>query len=314
MKIAFINKYQNKVFRGAETFVYELAKRLSKNHEVDIISDLNYLDLLKYKYDIVIPTNGRFQVVLVRIITWITGSKMIVSGQSGIGWDDRLNLYSFPDSFVALSSSALIWSKKIAPWVKSLYIPNGADLDKFVSSCGVKKHTSGYGIRKVVLAVGAFTEQKRLDLAINAVSKLTNVDLIIAGGGGDKKQEIINYGLKILGKNRFKAITVPFEKMPEVYQSADVFTLPSAPSESFGNVLIEAMATGLPVVATNDPIRQEIVGEAGLLVNPVDTEAYAKALRTALDIDWKRLPQKQAEKFSWDNIAKEYEELFKKLL
>jgi predicted type IV restriction endonuclease len=68
MRIAFLNKYQNKVARGAETFVFELSKRLSKNHEVDVISDINYLDLFRKKYDVIIPTNGRFQVVVVRFI------------------------------------------------------------------------------------------------------------------------------------------------------------------------------------------------------------------------------------------------------
>src|SRR6185369_2202145 len=83
MKIAFLNKYQGKVNRGAETFVSELSKRLSKAHQVDVISDINYLNLMKSKYDIIIPTNGRLQALIIRIICWLTGAKMIVSGQSG---------------------------------------------------------------------------------------------------------------------------------------------------------------------------------------------------------------------------------------
>ncbi len=308
MRIAFLNKYQNKVARGAETFVFELSSRLSKNHDVDVVSDINYLDLFRKKYDLVIPTNGRFQVVLVRIITWLTGAKMIVSGQSGMGWDDRVNLCSFPDIFIALSSEALGWARKVNPGVKSLYIPNGVDLNKF--KAGVKKPKNGV---KTVLAVGAFTEQKRLDLVIAAVSELDGVDLVVAGGGGGLKDEIYNLGTAKLGK-RFKMISVPFEKMPEVYGSADVFTLPSRPSESFGNVLVEAMASGLPVVATDDPIRREIVGEEGIFVDPEDTGTYAEALRLALDRNWGGVPRLQAEKFSWDKIAEDYEELLEKLI
>ena len=48
MEIAIINKYQNKVNRGAETFVSELSKRLSKNHQVDILTKINFFK----KYDI----------------------------------------------------------------------------------------------------------------------------------------------------------------------------------------------------------------------------------------------------------------------
>ena len=57
MKIAILNKYQDKVARGAETFVSELSKRLSKNHSVDVISNINYLKILNSKYDLIIPTN-----------------------------------------------------------------------------------------------------------------------------------------------------------------------------------------------------------------------------------------------------------------
>lgn len=80
MHIAFLNKYQDKVSRGAETFVSELSKRLSKNHKVDVISRINYWELFKKKYDVIIPTNGRWQAVLVRKIAWLTGAKVIISG------------------------------------------------------------------------------------------------------------------------------------------------------------------------------------------------------------------------------------------
>ncbi len=307
MKIAFLNKYQDKVTRGAETFVSELSMRLSKNNQVDVIFNINYFELFRKKYDVIIPTNGRLQAVLVRIISWLRGSKMVVSGQSGMGWDDKINLLVFPNAFIALSSKALSWAKKVNPFVKSFYIPNGADLNKF------KMKNKRNNNKKIILAVGAFTEQKRLNLVIDAVSRLEEVSLVIAGGGGDKKQEIVDYGLKVLGADRFKAITVPFEKMPGVYEIADVFTLPSKPSESFGNVIVEAMATNLPIVATDDPVRREIVGEAGLFVNPADVNAYKEALKNALEKDWGNLPRKQAEKFSWDKIARDYEDMFAKI-
>lgn len=303
MKIAFINKYQDEVNRGAETYVAELSKRLSKNHQVDILTKINFLK----RYDVIIPTNGRLQVFIVRIITWLTGSKMIVSGQSGVGLDDRLNLYAMPNVFVALSSDALIKSKKRNPFVKSVYIPNGVDLSKFVPQ-GVTLLSQ----EKIVLSVAAFTDQKRHDLVIKAVAKLKNVRLIIAGGGGDKKQEIEALGTRLLG-DKFEILGLKHDKMHSIYNKADVFTLASKPYESFGIVLVEAMASGLPVVATDDPIRREIVGDAGLFVDPTDTDAYALAIDKALNTNWGTKPRKQAEKFSWDKIALQYEELFQKL-
>ena len=306
MRILFINKYQNRVFRGAETFVFELSKRLSKNHEVDVISDVNYFKLLKKKYDVIIPTNGRCQVVIIRKITWLTGAKMIVSGQSGNGWDDRINLYAFPNAFVALSSCALNWAKKVNPFVKSVYIPNGVDINTF-GPTGEKFNTQLE--KPIILAVGAFTEQKRMDLVIKAVARLKDVSLLMSGGGGDLKEKLAVEGKRLLG-DRFEITSVPFSEMPKVYRAADVFSLPSAPWESFGNVLVEAMASGLPVVATDDPIRREIVGKAGLFVNPTDTDEYAGILQKALDANWGDKPRKQAEKFSWDEVAGKYNNLF----
>ncbi|KKP40661.1 MAG: hypothetical protein UR29_C0001G0069 [Candidatus Woesebacteria bacterium GW2011_GWC2_33_12] len=303
MKIAILNKYQNKVNRGAETFVTELSKRLSKNHQVDILTRINFLK----RYDLIIPTNGRFQVFIVRILTWLTNSKMIVSGQSGIGWDDRLNLYALPNYFIALSLKALNWAKKINPFVKSVYIPNGVDLAKFTFKGSTFKGS------RTILSVGAFTEQKRHELVIKAVSKLKETKLIIAGGGGGLKNKIYDFGIKNLGKDRFEMLETTNDKMPEIYNRADLFTLASVPSESFGIVFVEAMASGLPVIATDDPIRREIVGNAGLFVDPADTDAYAQAMEKALNTDWGEKPRKQAEKFGWDMIAQKYEDLFKSL-
>lgn len=303
-KLAFLNKYQGKVNRGAETFVREVSQRLSKSYQVDVISDINYFDLFKNKYDLIIPTNGRFQVVLTRIITWLTGGKMIVSGQSGMGWDDRVNLYSFPNYFVPISSEALRWAKRVNPFVKVEYVPNGVDLNKFTAE-GEKYRTEFK--KPIVLCVGALTKSKRIDLVIKAVAKIENANLLVVGDG-DLRDKIYDLGFKLLGK-RFQLIKVPYEKMPKVYRVADIFTLVSESYYSFENVLVEAMATNLPVVANNDPIRREIVGRAGILVNPTKIQEYRQGLEKALATNWGDKSRRQAAKFDWDKIARKYERL-----
>ena len=307
-KLAFLNKYQNKVNRGAETFVKEVSQRLSKKYEVDVISEINYLELLKKKYDLVIPTNGRLQVVITRLITWLTGGKMIVSGQSGMGWDDRVNLYSFPDFFIPISSKSLMWAKKVNPFVKSVYIPNGVDLRKF-NGQGLKIKSNFK--KPIILCVGALTKTKRIDLVIKAVSKLNNVSLLVVGKGEEEKN-LQALGTRLPDK-RFKITSFPYEKMPEVYRVADLFTLVSEPYYSFENVLVEAMATNIPIVANDDSIRKEIVGEAGILVDPTNIEKYAEAIKKALNTNWGDKPREQAKKFDWDKIVGEYKELIKKL-
>lgn len=313
MKIAFLNKHQNKVNRGAETFVKEISDRLKKKHDVDVIADINYFDLFKNKYDLIIPTNGRFQVVIVRLITWLTGAKMIVSGQSGMGWDDRVNLYSFPDVFVPISSQALSWAKKVNPFVKSVYIPNGVDLNKFKPDIGLPKEDEErivFFLKKpIVLCVAALTKSKRIDLVIKAVAQMKNASLLVVGSGPEK-EKLKEMGERLLGK-RFEINSFPHKDMPEVYRSADVFTIVSEPYYSFEIVLVEAMASGLGVVANNDPIRAEIVGEAGILVNPNNSKAYAMAIEKILSNAWKGKSRKQAQKFSWDLIVRKYEKIIK---
>ncbi len=339
MNIAFINIYQHKVNRGAETYVSELAKRLSVNNTVKVYAGNKnpkirwpvlwrfYLDpfglqtfwetlkilpsIWKVKFDIVIPVNGGWQPALIRVATRLYGGKMVISGQSGIGWDDRNNLWCFPDVFISLSTKGMIWAKKVNPFVRSEYIPNGVDTNKFVNKKD-SKYFKTHLKKPIILSVGAFTNTKRLELVIKAVKKIKDASLLIAGGGGELKDYIYKLGTGTLNE-RFQIVSLPYEKMPEIYRSADLFTLASLPIEAFGNVLVEAMATNLPVVATDDPIRKEIVGEAGILVDPTNTEAYATALKATLVKTWGQKPRNQSEKFDWDKIAQKYEELFQKL-
>jgi len=262
------------------------------------------------KFDIVIPLNGGWQPAFVRIMTWLYGGKMVISGQTGIGWDEKNNLMAFPNTYIGLNSKATKWAKTFNPLLKTIYIPNGVDLNRFISNGDVYK----INLKKpIILAVGAFTEQKRMNLVIKAAAKMKDASLVIVGGGGDLRLSLEKEGSLLLN-GRFEILSVPFEEMPKIYRSASVFTLPSRSSEAFGNVLVEAMASGLPVVATDDPIRKEIVGDAGLLVDPTNTKEYAKTLQKTLNTKWGDKPRKQAEKFSWDQIAEQYETLFKNLL
>jgi len=279
------------------------------NRQIFLFSLRAFSGILKKRYDIVIPVNGGWLPAWMRLVTWLYGGKMVISGQSGIGWDDRNNLWCFPNVFVALSSKAEKWAKRANPFVKTQYIPNGTNLSLF------KKEGSRFQLsleRPRILCVGALTPSKRIELAIKATAKLKNASLLIVGDGG-LREELTSIGKRLLGK-RFMLTKLPYADMPMVYRSADVFTIPSESNYSFEIVLVEAMANGLPVVANNDEIREEIVGDAGLLVDPSDTENYANALKVALDRDWGDKPRRQATKFDWDKIAKEYENIFKSLI
>lgn len=353
MKIGFLSFYKGIVPRGVETFVDELASRLSKNHEVTVFQSCQedkksykieivkfntnnlkdteksilrkfFLDhlslkialftikciprLLKNKYDIVIPTNGGWQTLICKIVCLVTRSKLVISGQSGKGYDDRWNLLWRPNLFVALSQRDEHWAKKYLKNV--IKIPNGADLNKFNPNITPAQ----IPLKKpVVLCVSALTSQKRIPLSVHAIATTDKFSLLVIGHGSDEQKENINnIGKSLLGK-RFLLLEIPHDKIAPYYKAADLFTMPSNSSEAFGIALVEAMASNLPVVATNDEVRKEIIGDAGILVDPENIDEYSDALEKALKTNWGNKPRLQSENFSWDKIAKEYEKAFKKI-
>lgn len=351
MKIAFLSFYSGVVYRGVETFVHELSNGLVnlghdvtvyqlgkvlpnakyKTVPVDIKIDWNkkgsYIPFVNYyclrikeftqkvlkvadsDTDIIFPTNGQWQSVLCSIWAKIKSKKIVIAGQSGPGLDDRINILTFPDRFVGLTEFQKKWAIRANPLVKSIKISNGVSLADFESSGQVLQT----GLKKpIILCVSALVNWKRLDLVIKAVAKLKDGSLILVGKG-DQETKLQKLGNKLLS-GRFKIMSCAHKDMPKVYRSADLFTFSTVPWESFGIVLVEAMASGLPVVATDDPIRREIVGDAGIFVDPINTDAYAKAIEKALDTDWGEKPRKQAEKFDWNEIAKSYEKLFNELI
>lgn len=306
MRIIFLSRYQNIIERGAENFVKELTLRLSKKHQADILtgSEADSISIvLKGKYDVVIPINGRLQSLKASLARLIGGYKLLITGHSGIGRDDIWNItIAKPDVFVALTDYMAKWAKKWAWASKVVKIPNGIDLSKF-SPEGPKIKIDLP--RPVILSVGALVWYKYHDRLIRAVGKLGKGSVLIVGEG-EEKEKLKKLGERILGK-KFNIASFDYKDMPKVYRSCDLFTLPSWSREAFGIVYLEALASGLGVVAPDDTSRREIIGNAGIFVDVSDVDHYTKAIAKALAIDWSKKARIQAEKFSWDEIARKYE-------
>jgi len=324
MKIAFLSRYQNIHQRGAETFVKELSLRLSKNHKVDILSGKESDSLNKVldgKYDVVVPINGRMQSLKMSLgrlfgkynrFTSCNAShyKLLISGHSGIGRDDIWNIaVARPDIFVALTDYMATWAKSWAWGSKVVKIPNGIDINKF-SQEGDKLNIDLPG--PIILSVGALTWYKYHDRVIRAIGEMGKGSLLIVGAGPEKEE--LNKLGKLVLKDRFKICEFGYGDMPKVYRSCDLFTLPSWEREAFGIAYLEALASGLGVVAPNDSSRREIVGEAGLYTDVSDSTKYAQALTRALNLDWQKKARNQAKKFSWEKVASEYEKVMLSLI
>lgn len=313
MRILILSRDQNRVERGAENFIRELTKYLSNNHKVDIFSgkDADSLGkIIKGRYDVVVPVNGRLQSLKVSLGRIIGKYKILISGHSGIGRDDIWNIVvAKPDIFVALTDYMANWAKKWAWGSKVVKIPNGIDLTRF-SPEGEKIKIDLP--KPVILSVGALVWYKHHERVIRAVSGIKKGSVLIVGKGpdGEKLRQI---GEELLG-DRFKIASFDYEDMPKVYRSVDLFTLPSWDREAFGIVYLEAMASGLGVVAPDDCSRREIAGEAGMYVNVDDVSLYSEVLKKALELDWREKARIQAKKFSWDKITKDYERIFEKLV
>ncbi|HEV3215086.1 MAG TPA: glycosyltransferase family 1 protein [Vicinamibacterales bacterium] len=99
------------------------------------------------------------------------------------------------------------------------------------------------------------------------------------------------------------------DRRRSLFQGARIFVLPSF-EEGFGLPALEAMAAGVPVVASNRGSLPEVVGDAGLLVNPDESDALASAIRRLLSEPalWQALRQRgldRARQFSWDQTARD---------
>jgi glycosyltransferase involved in cell wall biosynthesis len=147
--------------------------------------------------------------------------------------------------------------------------------------------------------------------AVLAVAKLPDAHLIVAGDG-PLRDEIDALAAKHL-PGRFGRISVPSEDMPALYRSADVF-LHLSRDESFGNVYVEALACGVPIVAYDEKRTRWILGDAARYAGP-NADDIAGALSQALEHSpADPLQRDRAKRFAWPNIAGQYKIFFSEIL
>ena len=196
---------------------------------------------------------------------------------------------------------------KKAYGVKSLVIYNGIDSKKFTPF-----DHKNESLR--VLYVGRLEPHKNPQYIVELSQKFPECDFYLYGDGSMKLDLD-----KISGSNKNIYIegTVPFEKMPEIYSSADVFLFPTI-NEGFANVMLEAAASGLPIVCFDATSMPEFVehGKNGYLARNLEEMAsYLGKLISDENTRDKlsRGAREQSLMFDWEMIAKQYAEIYKKL-
>jgi glycosyltransferase involved in cell wall biosynthesis len=193
-----------------------------------------------------------------------------------------------------------------ARW-RARLIPNGVDVARFRAG---RPDRVRFGIPAdvpVVLMVSALIGSKRVDEGIRAIEGLKDVHLVCAGDG-PLRVEIEALAARSL-PDRFTRLVVNSSDMPALYRSADAF-LHLSKDESFGNVYVEALASGLPIIAHDIPRVRWILGDGEHIVDTSDPTLVQGALQAALQEGAGRSAERmeRAASFSWTAIAERYRE------
>jgi glycosyltransferase involved in cell wall biosynthesis len=177
---------------------------------------------------------------------------------------------------------------------------------------------------RFVLGLGTLQPRKNFERLIEAYARLkeeagSEVNLVIAGGAGWMYEGIFGR-VQELGVQ--DAVCFPGyvadEDLPALYTLAELFVFPSL-YEGFGLPPLEAMACGTPVVTSSASSLPEVVGDAALMVDPLDVAALAEAIQRVLsDTDLRngmiRQGQEQARCFTWSGAAQKLLGLYERIV
>jgi phosphatidylinositol alpha-mannosyltransferase len=229
------------------------------------------------------------------------------------------SVMSYLHELTAVSSSAAEYAGSLTDQPISI-VPNGIDLTVYKPQ--LKKATTA--TKKTIIYIGRLERRKGVKYLLKAYQLVapfdSNLHLIIAGNGPDReKLELLAEDLKLTNIEFLGYITD--EKKLQLLAEADLFCSPAIFGESFGIVLLEAMASNLVTVAGNNSGYIDVLDGLGALsiVNPADTAEFARRLQLllynedlrALWISWAAEHVKQ---FSYTKIVDMYEALYTKAL
>ncbi len=234
------------------------------------------------------------------------------------------------DHIQCISNYLAGWAKKMNAKCPIEVIPNG--VNHFAvgtsQSADIKKELGIDGNNKVILTTSRLVKKNGIEDLIKAFSILNikysifNIGLVICGDGEEwNKLKKLTKDLKIENKVEFKGFIEPKE-LPKYYEAADIFCRPSL-TEGLGNSFLEAMAVGLPVIATPVGGILDFLedGRTGWFCEVNNPESIAEKIDYILDEKNKdeaaqvveNAKKMVREKYDWDIIAKQMKNIFKKI-
>jgi len=331
-KIAVLCNGLGVVQRGAETFAIEFEKHLKNDFDIQLfgVKDTNtktrnqiklpwrngraYLEsyyfgkhLYKYhmldEFDIILNNAGFPGSYWCNKQRKRTGTPFINRARGG-GREEKISILFKPNHTVFLTQ---FHCEKTTKKSNTSVIPNAIDINiTKEKSTIIESFEPPY-----FLSTSALVSFKRIPLLIDAVKQYGRGTLIQTSTG-NLKDEIIDYGKKHLG-DRFQYLgIIKKEELDKLYNSCDIFLLASK-REAFGVVYLEAMSHNLPVITESDERRKEIVGSAGYLLDCRNKRDFSGLIEETLNKNWKDIPKRQVEKFSWNNIKEQYKKLIEEI-
>ncbi|MFF7725467.1 glycosyltransferase [Streptomyces sp. NPDC008001] len=203
-------------------------------------------------------------------------------------------------------------------------VPCGVDTDQF-SPRGRIALTPGRRARYRLLTIGRLVARKGVDLALRALARIPDAELVVAGGPPADCVLEDPEAARLLGLARHLGVAerlvllgcVPHEDMPALIRSSDL-VLCTPVYEPFGIVPLEAMACGVPVIATDVGGHRDTVahGETGLLIEPGRPDLLAAAVRDLLGAP-ERLARfgsagrtRVLDRFTWGRVADGVESVY----
>lgn len=225
---------------------------------------------------------------------------------------------------VAIGTHVLDRIQAIAPSVPSVLIHNGIDTSVFVPGeqgylhelLGLARET------KVLLMVGRNVKIKALYLAVEALAIVRRYrrDVVLVHAGKRGNAESLREVAERAGVSEsfYELGEVSYFDLPKVYSSADLFVFPSK-METFGNVTLEAMSSGLPCVEFDYTVNRDKIehGVSGFIVPHGDLDGFAEKIVTLLSDGEVRAAfgeagrHKARSEFSWEMVAKKYARAFR---
>jgi phosphatidylinositol alpha-mannosyltransferase len=230
--------------------------------------------------------------------------------------------FSKLDGHIAVSKPAEKFAHKYFPADYSI-IPNGIDTRHFSPKVApIDEFCDG---KLNILFVGRLEKRKGADYLLKAYQRvkhdIPNSRLIIVGPGTRLRRKYEKQVKKHDLKDVVFSGYTSYQELPRYYKTADVFCAPATGWESFGIVLLEAMAVGKPIVASNIDGYASILthGAEGLLVPPKDEKGLAQALISLLRDEALRQEMGargilKAQEYDWEHIAQRVEGLYNKVL